>query len=240
MPFAAEGFKVIAIEAGRKNCECLRRAATVNHFDIDVVEKAVWDKEGKIFFNEDGVSGFASEFAGSADNGDEVECICLNGLEKYVGVISGISMIKIDVEGAEIKTISGGKMFLQRMNYPPIHCESNKVTLLREGNRVTTLFEEMASVGYSPYILIRGQLQRVDVMDIQARTVQDYMFVHKDDCRLKKSKVFAPMSKEEKISILREELMTMPPEYVAAQNRSLEYYDDYRKIIEKMEDSRDI
>ena len=228
LTFASEGYNVIAIEAGKKNCECLSMANDINHFNIDIIEKAIWNTSGSLFFNEQGVDGFASE----TGTGEKVESICLDDLEKYTAQpVQEVCFIKLDVEGAEIKTIQGGKQFLKRIKYPPILCESNKVTLLRNGESVSELFYEFGNIGYIPYIPEEGRLRKVNTSEIQHRTVQDYLFVYKDDARIKEENLLEPMDEENIVTILKTEMSTMPDDYVKATKESISHFPKYKNLI---------
>ncbi len=95
--------KVYAFEGSKRVVDLIYD--NIKHFsanNIEVVNKAVSDKDGRLFFAGDDSGGHISE-----GEGEEVECVTIdtfcaeNGIDK-------LDLIKMDIEGAELDALKGG------------------------------------------------------------------------------------------------------------------------------------
>jgi FkbM family methyltransferase len=100
--------KIIAFEPDQENMLCLNRYILENNIENVVVYKlASWNKKGILRFHEDGSyisqvsdKGTSSTYADSVDN------VLFN--------ITPVTLIKMDIEGAELKTIEGAESIIKR------------------------------------------------------------------------------------------------------------------------------
>lgn len=64
-----------------------------------------------------------------------------------------VSLIKIDVQGAELRVLKGMRETLARQNRPPILVEYSPTDLYAAGATPRDFFEAFANLGYRPYLL---------------------------------------------------------------------------------------
>ncbi len=101
--------KVLAVEPDRRNCRKLRALAkelAQRNLNIEVYESGIWDTQGELSFSDSG--GRQSTFIGAAKSIVPVTTID-NLADKH-----NITLIKMDVEGAEMQAIAGGRHTLQK------------------------------------------------------------------------------------------------------------------------------
>jgi FkbM family methyltransferase len=119
---ARPDFRVISFEPDAKNLECLRRtSAAWNLSRHDIVPCAVADTVGRTTFFTDEVSRatgslepasqtFNATHYGAVPRGVEIETVTVDGL-----IAEGFEpplIVKIDVEGAELRVLEGGRRLL--------------------------------------------------------------------------------------------------------------------------------
>ncbi|MBG1260299.1 FkbM family methyltransferase [Nostoc commune] len=105
--------KVISFEPLPRNIEFIRQHIRLNKIDnIEIISAAVSDKIGKIKF----ATSHLHAQGYLTDKGDlEVSIITLDSLDN---LNNPVSLVKIDVEGAEANVLRGGEKFFQE--YRPI------------------------------------------------------------------------------------------------------------------------
>ena len=124
-----ESGKIIAIEPSPANAALLKRHITLNKHEniVTIIEAAVCDQDGgSITFSliEDGLSPCNSLMFSGSVNGDApkvsrdvtVPAISLDGLLSKEG--RSPNLVKIDVEGAELKVIRGATKLLSSQSAP--------------------------------------------------------------------------------------------------------------------------
>lgn len=99
----------IAVEPDRRNCRKLRVLAeelAERHLPVEVHEAGIWDTEGELGFSDSG--GRQSTFIGAEKKSVPVTTID--------AVMAGrrVTLIKMDVEGAEVQALTGGRETLQK------------------------------------------------------------------------------------------------------------------------------
>ena len=87
---------------------------------------------------------------------------CRVSLDDYFKTGVRISLMKIDVEGAELHVLRGAKNILKDSRPLLIVCEARHQ---REG-RVSDVFQYLASLGYRGQFVCRGQLLPISTFDV--------------------------------------------------------------------------
>jgi FkbM family methyltransferase len=163
--------QVIAIEPSPRVAEALLLSVLQNGMSqIDVIQAAAADEEGmEEFYLSDASSGVASFFPGhvsrvAAPRQYNVKVIPLDSLIHTIK-IKTVRLIKIDVEGAELRVISGAQRFIERFT-PFICCEFNPLSLRAAGRHYLELFGSLRALGYRKFYdvasLVDGSLIEVE------------------------------------------------------------------------------
>lgn len=101
--------EVLAVEPDRRNCRKLRVLAdelAERNLPVKVHEAGIWNKEGELGFSDSG--GRQSTFIGAEKRTVPVTTI------DAVAAGREVSLIKMDVEGAEVQALEGGRKTLQK------------------------------------------------------------------------------------------------------------------------------
>jgi FkbM family methyltransferase len=104
--------KVIAIEPGPENLECLRRtfAAEIADGRVAVYPKGIWDKDDVLKLSVDPADSARDSFVRPIENARFID-IPLTTVDKMVEELhlTRVDFIKMDIEGAERKAIVGAR-----------------------------------------------------------------------------------------------------------------------------------
>ena len=104
--------KVIAIEPGPENVECLRRnfAAEIADGRVVIYPKGVWDKDDILKLSVDPVSSAKDSFVRPIETAEFIN-VELTTIDKMVAELglARVDFIKMDIEGAEQKAVVGAK-----------------------------------------------------------------------------------------------------------------------------------
>jgi FkbM family methyltransferase len=130
--------KVIAIEPGPENVECLRRtfAKEIAEGRVVVYPKGIWDKDDVLKFKIDPVDSAKDTFVRDIDNAQYVEAP-LTTVDKLVAELQlpRVDFIKMDIEGAEQRAVVGSKdtigRFHPRMSLCIYHVKGDEVNVPR-------------------------------------------------------------------------------------------------------------
>ncbi len=180
LPLCSFGWSGYAIEASHKNCKLLEKSIKINNFDVILLEKAVWDKTGKVNFVQKGPQGFVEDQVHANEKYEVVDAIALDDYKKIdaLAKIKKIEFIKMDIEGSEIFALKGMKSFLKDMGYPPIYLEVNIWNLFCMDQSPKSLFKILNKLGYSPYKLYKGSLIKYDINQFPNVPCEDYLFLN--------------------------------------------------------------
>jgi FkbM family methyltransferase len=108
------GASVVAFEPSPVNAHLIRRQAALNRLEIQVVEKAVWDDESGVQLH----SGDSDSEWTATPHGQTPSI----SLDAFVAAETPPGIIKIDVEGAEVRVLSGAQQLLHSSR-PIVVCE---------------------------------------------------------------------------------------------------------------------
>ena len=130
--------KVVAIEPGPENVECLRRTFTREILDGRVViyPKGVWDKDDLLRLSVDPTNSARDSFVRPIPNAAFIE-LPLTSIDKMVEELhlNRVDFIKMDIEGAERKAVIGARQTITR--YHPrmalciYHVEGDEIVVPR-------------------------------------------------------------------------------------------------------------
>lgn len=179
LPLASFGWKGYAFEASVKNADLLQKSIAANRFDIQLINKAVWNKTGKIHFVQNGPQGFVKDSIHPGEDYEVIDAVCLDDYKMIDGIteIRNIDFIKMDIEGSEINALRGMRHFLEEVNYPPMFIEVNIWNLFCMGETPKSLFEEAAVLGYKPYMIYKESLLEYDINSFPTNPCTDYLFI---------------------------------------------------------------
>jgi FkbM family methyltransferase len=109
--------KVIAIEPGPENLECLRRTFATEIADgrVTVYPKGVWDKDDILKFSINPANSASDSFVRQIDNAQFIQ-VQVTTIENLVAELQldRVDFIKMDIEGAEQKAVVGAKNTIAR------------------------------------------------------------------------------------------------------------------------------
>jgi len=162
--------RVFAFEPDPEIWECLVRSAKANTYpQIEAFQLALSDREGELTFyraNDGTASSLVPEAPGRADRYCATLTTPVTTLDTLVraGKLDprGISLIKVDVEGEEVRTVSGMRETLVAADYPSIWCEvRGPQGSSRAPNTYVAVRDRLQPLGYKPYWWSRAGLRPV-------------------------------------------------------------------------------
>lgn len=150
--WVSDGGRVIAIEPEPANLDALNRAISRSKAaNIDVIQAAAAEKEGELFLSLNPLNPADHRLA---EQGVPVRAITIDGLLQSRGWPT-VSLIKIDVQGAEPRTLAGAQETIFRF-HPAIFIEIDDEALHAAGFSATPLIDSLRSYGYEMYALEKG------------------------------------------------------------------------------------
>jgi FkbM family methyltransferase len=145
---------IYAVEPQTYAVGCIRRNAHLNSItNLTVFEGALSDVTGETYLDTDGGRGPVSAFTTSRPQGNEtpVKALAIDDIAA-AGMMHDVQLIKLDVEGAELKALHGAGSMIQRTK-PQICVEAWDKKLYRQ------IEEFLGRFGYGAYVFDgRGQL----------------------------------------------------------------------------------
>lgn len=106
--------KVICFEPENYNLYALNKLKTQWH-DFHVIPKGVYDRDGVLFFADGALTGKIIETAKNVNTTQTVSVQCIDSAKEC----EDATFIKMDIEGSEMKALSGAKETIKR-NYPKL------------------------------------------------------------------------------------------------------------------------
>lgn len=171
--------RVFAFEPEPRTSECLRRSAQVNGFShLEVFRLALSNRGGELSFHraKDGTANsLVAEAPGREGRYDRTITTPVATLDALVAEgrldVSGLSLVKVDVEGEEPRTIAGMLGGLVTAGHPSIWCE---VRGPRGSTRAPGTYlpvkEQLASIGYKPFRWSKGSRRPLRDEEVVGRT----------------------------------------------------------------------
>ncbi len=110
--------KVIGIEPGPENLECLRRnfPSEISSGRVVIYAKGVWDKEEVLTFRVDPTNSAADSFVLQREGAVNVEKVPVTTIDKLVSELKlpRVDYIKMDIEGSETRALEGARETLAK------------------------------------------------------------------------------------------------------------------------------
>jgi FkbM family methyltransferase len=147
--------RVIAFEPAIEANGLLQDNVALNGFDwVDIYQAALADRSGMRDFVDLGrASGFSSFAPANADRGEVIVVPTLT-LEVCVEHTDSVALVKLDLEGAEVEALSGGRTLLERG--VPFLVEVEDAHLRRQGSSAAALRGMFADYQYTSRLLRDG------------------------------------------------------------------------------------
>lgn len=172
--------KVIAIEPEPENYARLRRiVATAGLNDrVETVQAAVAERSGEVRLELNPLSPVDHKLG---EEGIRVKAVTIDDLLEARGW-PPVSLMKIDVQGAEEKVLAGAVRTLSTFQ-PSLFIEVSDETLARYGSSAERLLRTLIEKGYTIHRLSRTSISTaltiVEALSIQqSRGYADYLFLH--------------------------------------------------------------
>lgn len=143
--------RVYIFEPDPINCQHIEENITLNHLqNTELIKAAISDKTEKARFSshEGGSGGWL------ANAGFEVNCCSLDDFCEKHGIAP--TLIKIDIEGAEFRALSGAKQILEK-HKPRILLEIHQKFLSRYGNSLQDIDNILEQLGYKKLCLEQNE-----------------------------------------------------------------------------------
>jgi FkbM family methyltransferase len=144
------GGRVVAIEPESVNVESLRGRVRRRGLEdrIAIVNAAAIEAPGRVFLqlNPDSPADHRVAETGTAAEAVSVDTV-LEG-----GAFPAVSLIKIDVQGAELRVLRGARRTIARST-PALFVEFHEESLVLSGTSSRELLAELRSLGYVPHLL---------------------------------------------------------------------------------------
>ena len=153
------GGAVEAFECDQRLVAKLRDHARINDSPINVRELAVWNRSGPIDFHLSGRPGWSSLQQGAADEAGETEVMAVT-LDDHLAARgidpARISLIKLDIEGAEPEALEGASSLLDEGS-PSLVIEIDADRSRRLGKDPAGIFDRLGERGYRAVEMVGGR-----------------------------------------------------------------------------------
>jgi FkbM family methyltransferase len=206
---AAQGCRVLAIEASSSNVRLLRTAVAYSGFaHVHVLHAAAAARAGAVEFIEEGPFGAVADRSPRADEPARAvqvpavrvdEQLAAHGLER-------VDLVKIDVEGYEIEVLEGLGELLDAPQAPTVLFESNAYALGRARRTVSELRSYLAERGYRLYLVDRecpGELVACAADELQIPAAVDCLALKREPTDLAPWRIRDPLDHREQVARLR-------------------------------------
>ena len=165
--------KVYSFEPVGANYNRLRHNISLNEFTNVITNKiAVSDVHEilKLFTSDKTNTGSASIAEMNTWDGgfEEVETTTIDDYVRKIKLSDDIRLIKIDVEGSELKVLDGMRQVLSRENAPHLLIEINSERLESVGATSRDIFVNLSKLNYEALLITKSGLRPIDyIQDAQ-------------------------------------------------------------------------
>jgi len=177
--------KVYAFEPDPRNSRVLKRNVVINGFSdrVEVFEVAASDHTGvvRLFINESEPS--RSSFVRPDQNAFEVEVACVR-LDDVLSELNVVHLIKIDVEGAELKALQGAEALLCRNPDLWLVCEINPSALAAGGVSPQDILGYLREFGFTARIIEEKTMELKSVPTDWTQVKHVNILAHRGDWKL--------------------------------------------------------
>jgi FkbM family methyltransferase len=179
--------RVFAFEPEPRMHQAIARSAEVNAFtQLVAFPLALSDREGELPFYRarDGTaSSLVAEVPGREDRYSAVTRARVTSLDALIArgelALPPVDVVKVDVEGEEVRTVRGMRGYLVASGYPMIWCE---VRGPHGSTRAPSTFRgvvgELVPLGYRPHRLVRGVPHPIAIENVRDRA--DVLFMRRE------------------------------------------------------------
>ncbi|HEX4636873.1 MAG TPA: FkbM family methyltransferase [Rhizomicrobium sp.] len=146
------GARVVAFEPQPSCAEAFRRNASINGFKNTILHQlalSIEEGEAILYLEGDQNTGAASLHTRSG------ETIAVKTRRLDDVLTEKPHLIKMDIEGAEVRALEGASRILTGPDRPPVICEVSEFSLRQLGNSKDQLFDLMGGHGYRAEIISR-------------------------------------------------------------------------------------
>lgn len=149
------GAKVFAFEPSPDVLPYLKKNIELNDYDITLVPEAVGHKKGEIPFyistKENMGVGRIMEYGKRTDRSVPPVNVPVDTLDAFAEHHPAPTLIKMDIEGAELFALEGGKKLLRREDAPILMVEFHPGEIKHLGGDVEQLMQTLRAYGYRQY-----------------------------------------------------------------------------------------
>lgn len=172
--FATKAKKVYSIEPIRTNVKLMELSASVNSIEnMVIINSLASDENG----SEEFVEAEETSLSGIRKNGFEQDLATNYGVTKTISYqvssitidkidFSRLDIVKIDVEGAELKVLKGMRKTLEKYSPRLLMVEAVQSALKLHGDSFDGLIEFMRELKYEPMVLMSHELRKYQDGDV--------------------------------------------------------------------------
>ena len=166
------GGRVVAFEPGAEARDLCAVNLARNGVEVDVRSEALWHSTERRAFSVVSEGLAYAYVAEQAESEESIQCVALDDLvDSHEIEVGRLSVVKLDIEGAEPHALAGMRRTLQR-HWPTVMVEVNSHCLRRLGNAVGDIWDGLDDMGYQVEVLAEPHQARV-FADLPSRSVAE-------------------------------------------------------------------
>lgn len=203
------GASGVAVEALPQNVLLLQECIATNKLDIKIVSGAVLDEDAFVFIEGSSAYGHLS----SQESGVQVRSYKASSIID-LHKADMVKLIKIDIEGAELRCLNGSPLVFQSEMLRHVIFEANGPLCLRNGYMPQDLIKFFEELNYSVYLINGRRLDKRTSRDFQEFGNCDYIATKDQiDTGILPNYTFDPIKSDRKIAEVVNALVNMKPQY---------------------------
>jgi len=148
----APGGRVVAFEPGAETRELLRANLARNAVEAEVRPEALWNATERRSFSLVSEGLAYAHLAAASTAADAVPCAALDDLVASGLELGRLTVVKLDIEGAEPQALAGMRATVER-HRPTLLVEVNSHCLERLGNTAGDVWDALAALGCAVEVL---------------------------------------------------------------------------------------